>query len=635
MKEFQSSYWRQISLSPSGRPILEPNEYDILMVNDVGVYQDSYKVEDLQKGRIYLTNKRLVFVNDIKKNLNLAIQLKEIQDIDLYNGFLKSSPKITLNLSNQSEVNINSAKEVQNSPKKQKKNISWACPICSYSNSSSVLLESIETDLPICNNCGIQSHYDQIEKIIKEESKTNGNTDFDLVSFDASICPSCTFVNHPSMLECEICGTKLTNNSFLIHPYDKSEDTAKVKLKTTESYESIDLSIIKLSFRKGGHRLLYDKISDIVHSYLAKKSIKKNDQNDKLHKTLKKEKESYINVDGNNKVVSLSNGIHGLTNKSVEQSHELSSLLEQSVQDLDQLMSMAKKIIAMSSKYQKVLADKNKTTLAYDRNNQLLQNSRNSVVKIGQLLNNKQIEKSIRRNKMTNALNSLKKEKSEQTKSKFSLVYINELSRDICDFLTDENILDKKKGLITLYELLFLYNKSRQINLISAEELYDAVSQFDKLNLNMKCEKIEVLQLGGKDIGDSSNTKSIYVVSKSNNDVSVKTKIFNYIISNPGLSALQLQNEEFDINFLILETILNNFVNEGQLLIDKNNFGYTYWPNKIIVDESEVTVESNLMPTENAKAIQPNTVDISNFKMFSTSENDHSERYKELDGLLF
>jgi len=65
-------------------------------------------------------------------------------------------------------------------------------------------------------------------------------------------CPACTFLNHPALTECEICGTALPRRSA--SPI-KSEPPSRPGTPTPEGAGGD--TILRLSFRKGGDKALY------------------------------------------------------------------------------------------------------------------------------------------------------------------------------------------------------------------------------------------------------------------------------------------------------------------------------------------------------------------------------------------
>ncbi|KAK7460621.1 Vacuolar protein-sorting-associated protein 36, variant 2 [Stygiomarasmius scandens] len=73
-------------------------------------------------------------------------------------------------------------------------------------------------------------------------------------------CPACTFLNHPSMRSCEICGTDLPRIQA-VAPEMKSAPASRPTSPESDSDEdesgSTRTRIMKLSFRKGGDKAFY------------------------------------------------------------------------------------------------------------------------------------------------------------------------------------------------------------------------------------------------------------------------------------------------------------------------------------------------------------------------------------------
>ena len=77
--------------------------------------------------------------------------------------------------------------------------------------------------------------------------------------------------------------------------------------------------------------------------------------------------------------------------------------------------------------------------------------------------------------------------------------YINQLSREICDFLKGH--LENNGGLLPILDAYCLYNRARGGNLISPEEMNQACELFESLHLPVKIRVLasgtKALQLGG------------------------------------------------------------------------------------------------------------------------------------------
>lgn len=637
--QFTTPYFKHVDLSSSGRPILNDHEHDIIMRNGIGLYQEDYKLKNYQCGRLYLTNQRIIFVNDNHRDRHVSLDLGEIDGTEIYNGFLKSSPKIILKLKDQDE------NEMKKSQRKNELTMAWVCPICSYSNESSINTSEIENmkfsdkNRPACNTCGVKCTYDVINKYYSSNINTTHNGSIDLVSFDGSQCPNCTFINHPFMKKCEICGSQLVGSPSASSSELPIQNQSQKLIKFTlleEVSDAINLKVVKFSFRNGNQKLFYESLKKVLEDRKRQsESVGDNQEKSSGH----------TKSDTVASQLTFSNGIHGLTANSKQKNYEDSLLLGKAVQDLDQLMSKAKDLISLSKKYQNFLMKTSKHDEDFDQNFELLERSKSSVANLNHIIDNNKIGESINSAKITNALNLLRSGKpSTNTISKLPTVYLEELARNICDFLINDDILDKKNGIITFFELYSMYNKTRQINLITPEETFDAMMKFEDLRINIEVTKV---LLSRKE--DVKSSPFFYIVSKKNNSSSITAKIFNYIIINPGISIPRLQKLHFNMSFIILKTILDNLVYNGELAIDITLEGDTYWPNEFLNiarnDSNHPTIVSKDVQIDGDNLEQHQKIvsnssaisDLSNiFKASHIYSSDiTSERFKELKDLSF
>lgn len=153
-------------------------------------------------GTAVLTTHRLAYVDDVRpQRSSCAIALDCIKQSEHYAGFLKSSPKIALLLA--------SAPAVEET---------WTCGVCGYRSSG-------ET----CAMCGVRRSVAGSVPVGAPPPPTPVD----------HACPACTFVNHPSMLRCEMCDTPL----------------GRAKLRAAPT-----LRTVRLSFREGGARTFYTQL---------------------------------------------------------------------------------------------------------------------------------------------------------------------------------------------------------------------------------------------------------------------------------------------------------------------------------------------------------------------------------------
>ncbi|ODV83961.1 hypothetical protein CANARDRAFT_70032 [[Candida] arabinofermentans NRRL YB-2248] len=614
---YSSKYWKKVFLSSSGRPILLPNERDIIIQDGIGLYQGDYKLIDYQRGRCYLTNKRVIYISDLdptskSKLRGISLDLLLIDSIEIYNGFLKSSPKVIVHMLPIVEKNSNINNDTT-SLKIRPHEINWVCQICFFSNvikfNDVIKLQDDWSLLPRCQTCGMKAERDQIEKLIaNSETHATERADIDLLTFDGSQCQKCTFINHPSMVDCEMCGTHLVSEglppSLLKNAlgHDNYDDDKKqvipLEIEQYSSMDSVDDLVIKFSFRNGGHTNFYNKLIGAIEQSSWEKNQSDNTVNKGATKIYKsdlpegqissKDLAEQLQLQKSKSEVHAapSIGIHGLQAHSSMKSYETSLLLNNSLQDLENLMSKGKELIKLSQSYQKILMNSKQSTEKIDENVALLHNSKNSIKILDNIITKNEFSTSYSNvNKLTGLLNLKNGYKSDsKTRSGLPSLYIEELSRQICEFLIDENILDKNNGLITLYELYTLYNKARGVNLISPLELYDAVSIFEKLGLNLKLIEIPLTRSTNKPLSASDKDK-IYIVSKKKiSSSSISTKLLTLLSNNSttGLSILQIQSkDDFNMNYLIIQTIINNLIAEGSICVDIRLQGEVYYINEI------------------------------------------------------
>ncbi|KAI8359961.1 EAP30/Vps36 family-domain-containing protein [Blakeslea trispora] len=221
-------FFKDTILSSSRRPELLREESILIQQDQVGLYSGKQKVEHFQDGICYLTTHRIIYVDSTAPlERSLELSLCQIQHVDSYSGFLRSSPKIILDV--QPEAQAKSA-DAKSHPVSGNQSV-WACPICFFSNKAS-------SDK--CELCGVRN--EQTESTVVSHTST---------AMDASTCTVCTFQNHPSMIQCEMCGAELP----------------KEPLPTPSSSQSTAQSgQIRLSFRHGGQAAFLSKLKTALNT---------------------------------------------------------------------------------------------------------------------------------------------------------------------------------------------------------------------------------------------------------------------------------------------------------------------------------------------------------------------------------
>lgn len=543
-----SKYWCKARLTLSGRPRLDFSEdrskaeTEIAIQDGVGLYQDELKWLDHQEGRLYLTNRRIIFVDDTSQGKGVSIELANVKSAEMSGRFLKASPKIALKM-------VKLVKKVTSSG--QNKETDWICPICTFPNKSYFPLRiHDDSEIPACKTCGVRPDKEFVMDALSVSRS----------SVSDSQCPRCTFINHSSLQKCEICGMSLTEEETESH-----DDNVEMRLEDM-AQTSVDENLIKLSFRNGGTRNMYEKLCAAIE--VSQWEAMKLDS--KLNKdAVKVDRNPVREADG--PIL----GIQTLELKSSQDSAAKSMLLNDSLQDLEGLMSKAKELIRLSQSYQRVLMSQSegKSSDKINDNVDLLHNSKNSI----KILNNIITKDEFNSHGKSIYISYLKKDSSN------SSLYMDELSRHVFEFIMEFNLLDQRNGILTLFELYTIYNRARGMSLVSPDELKAAVLKFKELNLPLRLFEIE--PTGAASVG------KFYVISQStfkkNSLISKIHKILNSANGTDeyrGFSVLQFQTQQgLNINHSILTSILEeNASQEGELCIDQQLEGVFYYENEII-----------------------------------------------------
>ena len=206
-------YWHYVETTSSGQPLLREGEKDIFIDQSVGLYHGKSKILQRQRGRVFLTSQRIIYIDDIKPTYNsLGLELDDIAYVNYSSGFLTRSPRLILFFKDSSskdalEKIVNTANDIVVS--------TWVCPICMVSNETEGEFTRDTLPAPNCINCGVPADYELTKSSINSSNaiELNSNSENKFVSSSGNVCPACTFANHPQIGNCEICGHRLPNAS--------------------------------------------------------------------------------------------------------------------------------------------------------------------------------------------------------------------------------------------------------------------------------------------------------------------------------------------------------------------------------------------------------------------------------------
>ncbi|KAG8531551.1 uncharacterized protein KY384_003181 [Bacidia gigantensis] len=387
-----------------------------------------------------------------------------------------------------------------NRPSPKPSSGTWVCPICSYSNDlptnfDPTTASSNTTVLP-CQACGIKPTFAHLLKaaistaskhqMSAAQDRTPKQTLLESHSQDSESfsirrgkyeethglkqaapfqCPRCTFLNHPSLINCEMCGTSLVpieQDAFVPDGESlkraESPDPSMIgpAINTSRGFDCI-----KLSFRAGGERTFYERLKGamIQRKWLLQSAPPIPDpiaesEVGRQHGSPPEQ----LGVKPNTGRVK-SAGITGLERRGLDIRKKNEAMIGSAFTDLDALMASAKEIIGLAESFAK-----DKDNGFPSDASQVIADSARSLDMI------------------------TTKDMLSPTSGSDSL-YIAELSRNLAEFLTDDSrgILKREGGVMTLVDLWAVFNRARQgVELINPADFEKAAYLWEKLKLPVR-----------------------------------------------------------------------------------------------------------------------------------------------------
>ena len=425
-------------------------------------------------------------------------------------GFLKSSAKVTLypkDIKRPSFPTLASAHVTGQSPPRsltsspsnrggspwqtpsgsapQPSKATWVCVICSFSNpvptSFDPATANANTPLPACQACGIKPTFphvlkaaiaaasgrrsspvpNQVPSQLPQETQRRDSAiplnsytqpvSEDTFSTDSRFpsrfqCPRCTFLNHPSLLTCELCDASLLSaeSQIPISTPSRSESPDPSLDTTTASLTASEQTCIKFSFRAGGEKIFYERLKGAMT------------QRKWLLQSAPPIPSPMPNGDASRPSVehARSAGIAGLERRGLELRQKNEAVIGNAFSDLDALMASAKEIIALAESF----AAQSPTST--DANALLAESAK--------------------------ALDTVT---TRDMSGGDASLYLSEMSRNLAEYLTDDSkgILKKEGGIMPLVDLWSVYNRARGgVDLVSPAEFEKAARLWEKLRLPVR-----------------------------------------------------------------------------------------------------------------------------------------------------
>ncbi|SMR51190.1 unnamed protein product [Zymoseptoria tritici ST99CH_1E4] len=502
-------FLRQLDLTTALRPSLYDDETLLFVQDSVGLYEGKYKIPNYQHGHAYLTSHRVCYIdNEEPRKYSVAVDLKEIDRIEFYAGFLKSSPKITLfpkavkksalgvrspvpKYASPSDALVGAATSSarltpQSTAPSRDINATWICPICGLSNPVPSNFDpstaNQHTPLPPCQACGIKPPLVHLVRaaIAAMSNHIGGGVSSQRNSIDVSSvnagssslqqsattpnqCPRCTFQNHPSLSTCEICGASLQNASHrrsqIIESAINRPESPGPSLSTNTIIGDDTIETIKFSFRDGGEKTFTERLRGalVQRKWLLQSAppVPRAPQTPPQSGGFSRPPDSPAPASTPQRVV----GIAGLEQRGAALRQNNQAVIGTAFEDLEALMTSAKEVIKMAEQF---AMQSNGTTDGETR--KLISDS-------------------------TSALGLITTKDMLGSGSSAEQTYLTELSRDLAEYLTDDRkgILRKEGGIMSLVDLWQVFNRTRNgIELISPADFGKAANMWDNLRLPIR-----------------------------------------------------------------------------------------------------------------------------------------------------
>ncbi|KAF7789123.1 hypothetical protein EIP86_000058 [Pleurotus ostreatoroseus] len=341
--------------------LLYDDEELLASQDGVGIYDGTQKAPHHQAGTVHTTTHRLFYIdNSHSRSRSFWLDLSHVTRTEYYAGLLRSSSKITLHLNPLAQRSEQGPSAPTGTNVELAGLESWECAVCSYRNPpglspaasrvcalcgvprSSVPASSVPT--PSVNRTGKPfAGYQQLSAHHLSSSLPSSSANLhSLVSTNPALhepegaeiaCSACTFLNHPSLRECEICGTTLPRGR-------NSAKSAPASRPGSDDEEDDDGSegddqgprIMKLSFRKGGDKPFY--------AVLRRSLLSKGWEGQRSQDTIAQQSGAVATAGRS--------GINGILQNVETTASSTQTKMEDALQDLEALMVKAREMVRIA-----------------------------------------------------------------------------------------------------------------------------------------------------------------------------------------------------------------------------------------------------------------------------------------------
>lgn len=379
-------------------------------------------------------------------------------------------------------------------------------------------------------------------------------------------CHRCTFLNHPSLLACELCGAPLLSTeskaaNVLGENIGRPESPGPSLDSASSSFGvDNDTECVKFSFRAGGEKIFHERLKGamVQRKWLLQNAPPVPDSSPgNVHGTS-------IGIDGQVRQPqgrARTVGIAGLERQGLELRKKNEAVIGSAFEDLDALMVSAKEVVALAESFAK------KSDQGSADANQLIAES-------------------------AKALNMVTTKDMLGSNAGSESLYLSEMSRNLAEYLTDDakGILRKEGGIMSLVDLWAVFNRARGgVELISPMEFEKAARLWEKLKLPVRLRQFKngLLVVQQADRTDDKTIAQLHSflqelhTSSSNTELGLGHEAFGR-----GITA-QEAAQKFGWSVGVANEELEMAEEKGALCREEGIEGLRFWGNWIVADQSD------------------------------------------------
>ena len=361
------------------------------------------------------------------------------------------------------------------------------------------------------------------------------------------------------MLACEICGASLVVSDDLHDGSNYSHETRPEspgpQLDRLSLNDNDYLEPVKLSFRAGGEKIFHERLKGAM---VQRKWLLRNAPPVPSPQHAQQGDDTSSVSSGTPSSAPSRVGIAALERLGAETRRKNEQVIGGAFEDLEALMASAKDIVALAEKFAK---ETGKAGVNDSETGNILSES---ALALGMITT---------KDMLGSGGNS-------------ESLYLSELSRNLAEFLTDDarGVLQREGGIMSLVDLWAVFNGSRNgVELISPSDFEKATRLWERLRLPVRLRRFK---------------SGLLVVQRSDrSDEKTISQIQVWIQNMPTLCGVTAQEtaQQFGWSVGVASEELEMAEEHGALCREGNIEGLRFWPNLLVLDETEVEKQISKM----------------------------------------